>query len=127
MSRRTLGKDHLDPYSAERRLGTLKRLLHDEPALNVVLLDAELVVEVAAGYDAVIMGADKWTQVNDPAWYGGDPVSRDRAVAALPRVAVAPRGGVHVPDELRLRIPAELAEVSSTGVRAGRTEWAVGH
>ena len=43
-----------------------------------------------AGYDVVIIGADKWAQVVDPAWYGGSVDARDAAVARLPRVLVGP-------------------------------------
>ena len=42
------------------------------------------------------MGADKWAQVRDPAWYGDDPRRRDAALAALPRVLVVPRPGFDV-------------------------------
>ena len=42
------------------------------------------------------MGADKWAQVHDPAWYGVDAAARDAALAALPRVLVAPRPGFDV-------------------------------
>ena len=65
----------------------------DRPWLRVVVIDARLIADIADGYDAVVMGADKWAQVVDPAWYGDDPTERDRALARLPRVAVAPRHG----------------------------------
>jgi hypothetical protein len=80
------------------------------------------------------MGADKWAQVVDPAWYGGDPDARDAAVARLPRVAVAPRHGHEVVDHplpggppadaLLLPVPGDVAHVSATAVRSGRVEWA---
>nr|AGC71211.1 hypothetical protein [uncultured bacterium A1Q1_fos_568] len=125
LSHRTLGKARLDPSGVERRLDTLREQLDGFPDLGVVVVRAELIVDVAYGYDVVVMGADKWVQVNDPVWYGGDPAARDHAVSALPRVAVAPRSGLSVPPGLLLSVPAELADVSSTAVRAGRTEWAV--
>lgn len=125
LSYRTLGKDHLDSSGVELRLDKIRGQLAGLPRLDVVVVQAELIVEIAAGYDVVVMGADKWAQVNDPVWYGGDPAARDRALSALPRVAVAPRWGVDVPSDLLLAVPAELADVSSSAVRAGRADWAV--
>jgi hypothetical protein len=124
ISARTLAKPHLGAGSIERRRALLAPLLADRPWLGLVVVEAELVVDIAQGYDLVLMGADKWAQVNDPAWYGGDAAERDRALARLPRVAVAPRAGFPHPGELALELPEELAEVSSTAVRAGRSEWA---
>lgn len=125
LSYRTLGKRRLKPSEVEHRLDTLRSQLAGLPGLDVVVVQAELIVDVASGYDVVVMGADKWAQVNDPVWYGGDAAERDRAVSALPRVAVAPRSGLEAPIELLLPVPAELAHVSSTAVRAGHKEWAV--
>jgi len=69
-----------------------------------------------------VMGADKWAQVNDPAWYRNE-AERDRAVAALPTLALAPRAGFAVPEEYTLPVDPLLLEISSSAVRAGRTEW----
>jgi hypothetical protein len=124
ISRRTLGKDHLDDASVHTRVEAVRRAASTRPWLGVVVTDASLISEIAAGYDAVVMGADKWAQVVDPAWYGHDESVRDAAVAALPRVAVAPRGGLHVPEELRLDVPEHIAAISATAVRDGRTDWA---
>ncbi|MFN7150874.1 MAG: hypothetical protein ACK4V6_15525 [Microthrixaceae bacterium] len=124
ISRRTLGKDHLDEHSVAARVSTLRATLRDRPRLDVVVVDAELIVDIASGYDAVVMGADKWAQVVDPAWYAGDTAARDAALARLPAVAVAPRDGIVVPAELVLPVPAHIAAVSATAVRAGRTDWA---
>lgn len=124
ISRTTLGKAHLREHTVAQRLAAIERAAASRPWLGVVLLDASLVAEIAVGYDAVVMGADKWAQVIDPEWYGGDPAARDAAVAALPRVAVAPRGALDVPPELRLEVPDHIGEVSATAVREGRGEWA---
>jgi hypothetical protein len=85
----------------------------------VAVTDARLIVDQAEGYDAVIMGADKWAQVVDPAWYGGSAAARDRAVARLPRVLVAPRAGERPAGVELLDLPAHVADVSSTAVRSG--------
>ncbi len=126
ISRVTLGKAHLGSHTVDERRTAIERVASTRPWLGVVVVDASLVAEIAAGYDAVVMGADKWAQVVDAAWYGGDAAARDTAVAALPRVAVAPRSGLHVPEELRLDVPEHIAEISATAVRDGRTDWAAG-
>ena len=125
ISRRALGKEHLDEATIERRVHAVSEVIADRPELAIVVADAQLLVDIARGYDAVVMGADKWAQVIDPAWYGDDPDARDAAVAALPRVAVAPRLGWSAPDAFRLEVPEHVAEVSASAVRDGRHEWAV--
>jgi hypothetical protein len=89
------------------------------PWLGVAITDARLIADVAAGYDAVIMGADKWAQVLDPQWYGGSVAARDAALARLPRVLVAPRAGQRPPGVELLDVPEHLAEVSASAVRSG--------
>ncbi len=121
----TLGKSHL-AATVRQRAHRLEQLVERRAGLAVVVVSDQLIVDIARGYDVVVMGADKWSQVNDPAWYGGDTRARDAALSGLPRVAVAPRKGHTVPDELRLELPADLAQVSSSAVRAGRWEWAAG-
>jgi hypothetical protein len=125
ISRWALGKEHLDEASVTRRLAVLHRVCASRPWLGVAVTDARLIVEVAAGYAVVVLGADKWRQVIDPAWYGDDPCSpdaiaaRDAAVAALPRVLVAPRAGDR-PDGVELLIIDDAHHhVSSSGVRSG--------
>ena len=124
LSRVALGKEHLGEHTVAERVATIERAAVSRPWLGVVVVESRLIADIADGYDAVVMGADKWAQVVDPAWYGDDEAERDRAVARLPRIAVAPRAGVDVPAELRLRVPEHLAEVSATAVRSGRADWA---
>lgn len=126
ISRAALGKAHLDASSIDGRVEAIVAATVDRPWLAVVVVESQLIVDVANGYDVVVMGADKWAQVLDPEWYGGDAVARDDAVSRLPRVAVAPRFGHDVPIELRLAVPGGFEHVSATAVRAGRTEWAAG-
>ena len=83
------------------------------------MTDARLIADIAAGYDVVVMGADKWAQVIDPAWYDGNVAARDAAVDRLPRVLVAPRPGFTVVGADVLDLPADLGHVSSTAARAG--------
>ena len=105
------------------------------PWLGVRVTDRQLIADVADGYDAVVVGADKWLQVIDPAWYQSEG-HRDRAVQGLPRVLIVPRppyplepgppeglgpsGGVVV-----LTIHESHGMVSSSAVRQGRGDWMV--
>ncbi len=122
----TLGKGHLGAASVERRVARLRDAVASRPALAVVVVTSSLIVDIAEGYDVVVMGADKWAQVNDPAWYADDPARRDAALARLPRVAVAPRSGWSVEPEFALTVPEHLGEVSASAVRSGRSDWAAG-
>jgi nicotinate-nucleotide adenylyltransferase len=125
ISRAALGKGELDRTVDERR-SVLVAVAATRPWLGVVVTDARLIADIASGYDAVVMGADKWAQVNDPAWYGGSVGARDTAVAALPRVLVAPRAGDRPTGVELLDLPDHLSEVSATAVRdgaAGATGW----
>ena len=103
----------------------------------MVVTPAQLLADIAADYDAVVLGADKFAQVLDPVWYAG-PDAFAAALGRLPTLAVAARTGsdldalvgsaaslgVTLPDVVVLDVPAEFAEVSATAVRAGRTDWA---
>jgi cytidyltransferase-like protein len=86
----------------------------------------QLIVDIAEGYDIVIMGADKWHQVNDASYYESAH-ERDAALARLPQVAVAPRDGLAAPDALTMQTPTELHGVSSTLARRGRRELMAPH
>jgi hypothetical protein len=96
------------------------------PDLRVATTEAQLVADIAAGYDVCVVGADKWHQLQDVRFYGGSAEARDVALARLPRLAIAPRAGVELPDHvaaLVLAVDPAHAEVSSTAVRGGREEW----
>ncbi|CAN5560510.1 hypothetical protein BH10ACT1_BH10ACT1_04750 [soil metagenome] len=128
VSRRALGKEALVVPSIEDRLGLLREVASSRPWLGVVVSDLRLIADLAAGYDAVVMGADKWRQVNDPAWYDHDPEQRDAALAGLPLVLVAPRAGDAI-IELdghplpagveRLSVGEDHRPVNATAIRAG--------
>lgn len=118
-----LGKEDVDVPRLEHRIEVLEATVAQVPGLGLHLTESQLIVEIAAGYDVVVMGADKWAEVNDPVWYNDDPAARDAAVAALPTPAVAPRRPYAVPDAHRLPVADDLLEVSSTGARQGRVDW----
>jgi hypothetical protein len=112
-----LGKSPGDGPPVDRRRAVLE-----------VVAEARLIADIAAGYDAVVLGADKWAQVLDPAWYDGSTAARDEALARLPRVLVAPRAGDHPADVELLDVPATLHQVNASAIRSGHpdaTEWAL--
>jgi hypothetical protein len=122
-----LGKSsHPELGSLDARATGLERVLAGRTDLAVETTDDQLLVDIARGFDVVILGADKWAQVNDERWYA-DADDRDRAVASLPHLAIAPRPphplpspGPHV---THLDIDPSHHHVSSTGVRAGERRW----
>lgn len=131
VSRSALGKEDVAVPSLADRVGVLRHVAATRPWLGVAVRAHQLVADLAAGYDAVVMGADKWRQVNDVSWYGGDATARDAAVAGLPLVLVAPRADddlVEPAGVLVLRLPAGHRHVSATAVRsgeAGARSWMV--
>jgi nicotinic acid mononucleotide adenylyltransferase/predicted RNA-binding protein with PIN domain len=119
ISRRALGKEAEAQRPLATRLAAAEKLATTRPWLRVIETDEQLIADIAAGYDAVVMGADKWEQVRDPAWYGNDPAARDAALARLPRVLVAPRPGFTIVGAEALELPDHLGAVSSTAARSG--------
>ena len=119
LSNVALGKERSAHSSVEARAAAIRRAARTRPWLGVAVTDAQLIADIASGYDVVVMGADKWAQVRDPQWYGGDPTARDTALAALPRVLVARRPGFEVVGAEALDVDPELAHVSSTRARPG--------
>jgi nicotinic acid mononucleotide adenylyltransferase len=59
ISRTALGKDPATRQQLEARLAAVERLADSRPWLRVVVTDAQLIADIATGYDAVIMGADQ--------------------------------------------------------------------
>lgn len=139
LSRDALGKPGVDERELVAREARLRRAAAGDPRLRVRLRSEQLIADLAVGYDAVVVGADKWRQIMDPVWYGGI-VERDRALARLPLVLIAPRGddelvdlrsstsgfGSEGPRIRVLELDARYRSVSSTAVREGRGGgWAV--
>ena len=123
VSRRALNKEHIERPRLAHRLDVLRRLASRIEWLDVVLTDAQLLVDIADGYDVLVLGADKWEQVLDTQYYDDSPLLRDAAVARLPELAIAPRVGsgsvASARLEQQLAVPAHLGLVSSTQARAG--------
>jgi nicotinate-nucleotide adenylyltransferase len=123
-----LGKGEVTVPSLDDRLAVLEAVTAARPWLGVRRTHHRLLVDIAEGYDALVVGADKWGQLVDPAWYGGSVAERDRALARLPTVLVVPRPPHPVPEPgddrwVLVEIDPSHAAVSSTAVRAGRTDW----
>lgn len=117
-----LGKEDVAVPRLEHRLEVLEATVARVPGLGLRVTEHQLIADIAEGYDVVVMGADKWAEVNDPSWYD-DHRERDAALARLPTLALAPRRPHTIPDEHRLPVADDLLEVSSTGARRGRVEW----
>jgi nicotinic acid mononucleotide adenylyltransferase len=122
ISRDPLGKDGRRQATLEDRVGALEAAASTRPWLAVAVTDRRHLADIARGYDVLILGADKWVQLCDPSFY--DSVEHmEAALAALPRLAVAPRGEHPLPEEC-VRLEVDMHEVSSTAVREqGREEW----
>lgn len=127
LSEAALGKG-LGAVSVADRATVLEAVAAGVPGLAVARTPARLVVEVAEalGADTVVLGADKWAQVRDPAWYGGSEAERDAALARLPRVLLAPRTGelagpevARGPEVVLLTLDPAHGDVSATRARGG--------
>ncbi len=122
LSRVSLGKEALARPTVDDRERVLLTVASTRPWLSVRVTDARLIADLALGYDALVLGADKWRQVLDASWYDS-PAARDDALARLPpRVLVAPRDG-DAPDGVEiLAIDDQFTRMSSSLARAGQHE-----
>lgn len=118
VSRVALGKEDLPVSTLADRVAVLEAVAATRPWLGVAVTDARLITDIARSYDAVVMGADKWRQINDAAWYA-DATERDAALTSLPLVLVAPRGDDRPEGVLLLDIDEAHRHVSATAVRDG--------
>ena len=116
-----LGKAGVRPLPF--RVAMLEAVAARRPWLRVVVTDRMHLADIAEGYDVLVLGADKWAQVLDPAFYPTVD-ERDAAVDRLPELAVAPREGRDLPDRCTvLELDGSLATVSSTAARGGRVSF----
>jgi hypothetical protein len=119
VSRVALGKEEVDVPTLDDRIGVLHAVAASRPWLAVRVTEARLLVDIAAGYDVLVVGADKWAQVRDPSWYDS-VAARDGALARLPRVLVAARPGFDIEGGELLDLDDDHGHVSSSAVRDGR-------
>ncbi len=123
LSRRPIDKEHVEVPTFDDRVAVARAVAADEGSwLDVAVTEHRLLVDIARGFDVLIMGADKWHQVVDPVYYS-DAAARDRAMAALPELAIAPRAGLEVPRRHVLDVDDAHDAVSSSAVRDGRHDW----
>ncbi len=123
VSRSALAKQHVDHPRFDDRIAVLEASVAEHDWLSVRVTELQLLADIAEGFDVLVVGADKWWQIQDPAWYGGDEAARDAAMGRLPTLAVVPREDLEVPVEVRLDVPADRIDgVSSTRARAGELE-----
>ena len=73
-----LGKSGMRPL--ETRVAMLEAVAAHRPWLRVVVTDQLHLADIAKGYDVLVLGADKWEQVLDPAFYASE-AARDAAVS----------------------------------------------
>jgi hypothetical protein len=127
LSERALGKEQQGQAPVAERAAAIERVAAaGRPWLRARVTALALISDIAEGYDVCVVGADKWHQLQEPAFYGGSEAARDAALARLPVLAVAPRAGVGLPaghGAVLLELAEGHQEVSSSAVRDGRTDW----
>lgn len=114
-----LAKETVSKPILKDRLDVLFSSIADEPWLRAVVTEQQLLADIAEDYDVLVLGADKWLQIQDPKWYGTSNAARDEALARLPDLAIAPRGEIETPAEYTLEVDDSIASVSSTNARNG--------
>ncbi len=114
-----LAKETVDRPRFSDRIEVLGRDVARVEGLELMVTDRQLLADIAAGFDVLVMGADKWMQIHELRFYDDDPAQRDTALASLPELAIAPRPPHQVPPDHLLHIADEQAQVSSTHARAG--------
>jgi len=117
-----IGKEDRACLRLDERVRAIELAGRTRPWLRIVVTELQLVSDIAEPYDVVIVGADKWAQLHDPA-YHPSPEAHVEALRKLPTPLVVPRPPWTVPDEHRLDVPEHLTEVSATAVREGRRDW----
>jgi nicotinic acid mononucleotide adenylyltransferase len=88
LSEQTLGKLDVVGPTVEDRAESLRLVLKDRPWIGVAITTSQLLAEIAASYDVLVMGADKWQQITELHWYDSDE-HRQRSLGSLPRLAIA--------------------------------------
>ena len=117
VSRVALAKEDVQRPRLADRIAVLEDVAGPIDWLEISLTDAQLLSDIGAGFEVIVMGADKWQQIHDPVYYGNDPARRDASLAALPTVAIAARPPHDCPAELVLELPDWVGTVSSTQAR----------
>jgi len=124
VSQTSLGKEAADHAPFDVRIAVIEASIAHASWLNLVVTDKQLISDIAADYDTVIMGGDKWDQVQDVSFYA-DEAARDAAIASLPPIVGPNRdGATPLPESATiLTLPSKLVAVSSSLARVDRPEW----
>lgn len=126
ISKRALAKEDVDQADRPRfvdRIAVMEQMVAGNDRFELLVTDQQLIVDIAASFDVVVLGADKWVQIQDPVFYGDDVTVRDRALDALPELALVPRPPFPTDGAPTLDLHADVAAmietVSSTLAREG--------
>jgi nicotinic acid mononucleotide adenylyltransferase len=117
-----LGKEDRACVRLDERVEAIRLAGRRRPWLRLVVTELQYVSDIAEPYDLVIVGADKWAQLHDPAFHPSAE-AHAAALARLPTPVIVPRPPHPTPDEHRLDVAEHLAEISATAVREGRLDW----
>ena len=117
VSRVALAKEDVQHPLLADRIAVLEEVAAPIDWLEIAVTEVQLLSDIAAGFDVIVMGADKWHQIHDPIFYDNDTAQRDASIAALPTVAIAARPPHDCPAELVLDLPDWVGTVSSTQAR----------
>lgn len=122
VSRQALAKETVAHPRLDHRLDVIADVVAEHDWLSVSVTDRQLLADVAEGFDVLIMGADKWDQIQQPQWYT-DEAHRADALERLPELAIAPRPPIAVAHHQLLSVDVQFTmTVSSTAARAGAVE-----
>lgn len=125
VSRAPLAKEDVSHPRFDHQVDVLRQSVVDRPGLEAVVTEKRLLADIGDGYDVMILGADKWHQIQELHWYG-TIADRDQALSRLPRLLVFPRAGSPpVPQHVSMApelLPVGIADVSSTRARAGELD-----
>ena len=118
ISARPLGKSAVRRPTLEHRQRVVELSVAHLDGASVLVSELRLIADLAAGYDVVVMGADKWEQVNDVTFYDS-PADRDASLERLPTLAIAGRGNAQVPAGAELVLSGDYHHISSSAAREG--------
>ena len=75
-----LAKPLIEKPSLEERLQVISASFADFPEVNVLQTSLQLIADIARGYDVVVMGADKWAQINDVKFYDNEAHMQEQSL-----------------------------------------------
>ncbi|HUF83892.1 MAG TPA: hypothetical protein VMQ81_04780 [Acidimicrobiia bacterium] len=129
VSHTALAKEDRRQAPVTDRLAAIDAATGDRSWLRARATEHQLLADISAGYDLLVIGADKWLQLHDPRFYGDSPAAMRAALDRLPPLAVAPRADIALPERdvaTVLAVDPTHHHVSSTAVRDGRLDWRAG-